>query len=1215
MTLTPSSGVTTLAPWHEVGLSLVQPRRLVQPSPWVGHLPFAQWLVGVHRPRLLVELGVHTGNSYCSFCEAIDRLGLETSAFGVDHWLGDPQAGDYGNDVYEELKNYHDPLYGRFSTLLRMDFAAAATTLRDGSVDLLHIDGLHTYEAVRDDFETFERKLSARGLVLFHDTNVRAPDFGVWRFFGELSQCFPSVEFLHSNGLGLVYVGSAPPAPGLAALLAANHEEESLGKARAYFARLGATMNDSLQLEALCRRLASLSGVLDRAILDRDLTLAQAKDVGEQIEENRTRLSVIKGTLGQRVLEAEEPARYWLALHHILWQLFGVDAAAVLQSLERLGGVSSESNARDRYALHQLLLQLLSGAPLRPEAGVMHRIARRVARKLRILPAAPPLPGPLTSMITPPEPDAEARNAIRASRLFEETSYAGYAEAKAIGIDPLAHYLAIGETRGERPGPDFNPHFYARRYPDTAGVGALRHYVLYGKSEGRLALSREERLQLPLREQSGSALLILADGGEAPALSHSVARAEALVNNKCGPLIVLARREGPSTKALRGLVDEVIILPADEHWVDLEADAIALRIRDSRTLRAVILLDYALAEFVPAFAALDIPVVAAIDDAVVEDCQTAVYHILKSAHSVIAASETTRNGLPDYFGALAQRKIMFTQPPVTPLPEREPFGSNDETDITLAICKEGREAHLAAVIGGESDIALLWALAAALPQTAKPIRLAWLGPEAAFKASAMPKWLAQANAPVINRSLVDRAEIVARLADSFILLPQAGELAQLGWKAIASARPVVTMQAGGSLLSWLSANPASRHCVIAPYEVVGAAAALAEIVSQDGQPNERCAAMARTVLAEAGPVEAACRLAAAVSEAQAVCRQVAEDVSLMVTALGADAVQILGPTDVDPTATLRNNAHVWAVAGTAAGVEQHLRRPVAGFNPLIYRRSHAGLYGDPCARWLSQGRPDGEWTHPCLTLRAGAGRAAAKVAIHGHFHYPDLLPDFLRRLSRNETPADLFLTTTGDSEAALLREASEIYRSGTVDVRVVPNRGRDIGPFINNAMPRLADYDVVLHIHGKKSNHIGKQYGETWRNFLWSNLIGDEKLNALDAIISIFLADPKLGLAFPEDPYLSTWGANLELAGNLAERMGISGPLPAFPEFPVGNMFVVRPTALQPILDLGLKWSDYPNEPLPVDGTILHTLERLLPLAVQRAGFNFTAVHRPDSMR
>ena len=49
-------------------------------------------------------------------------------------------------------------------------------------------------------------------------------------------------------------------------------------------------------------------------------------------------------------------------------------------------------------------------------------------------------------------------------------------------------------------------------------------------------------------------------------------------------------------------------------------------------------------------------------------------------------------------------------------------------------------------------------------------------------------------------------------------------------------------------------------------------------------------------------------------------------------------------------------------------------------------------------------------------------------------------------------------------------------------------------------------------------------------------------------------------------------------------------------DFPVGTMFWARPEALAPLLRLGLNLDDYPDEPLPVDGTILHALERLLPL-------------------
>jgi len=42
---------------------------------------------------------------------------------------------------------------------------------------------------------------------------------------------------------------------------------------------------------------------------------------------------------------------------------------------------------------------------------------------------------------------------------------------------------------------------------------------------------------------------------------------------------------------------------------------------------------------------------------------------------------------------------------------------------------------------------------------------------------------------------------------------------------------------------------------------------------------------------------------------------------------------------------------------------------------------------------------------------------------------------------------------------------------------------------------------------------------------------------------------------------------------------------------------------LTPIFEIGLDWQDYPMEPLPDDGSILHALERLLPFVVSKQGF------------
>ena len=189
-----------------------EPMRAVPPDAWAGHIAVAFWLVKVTRPAMLVELGTHSGNSYFALCQAVGALELDTRCFAVDTWLGDEHAGWYGGEVFEDVSSFNATHFAHFSTLLRTTFDDARSYFADGSVDLLHIDGLHTYEAVRGDFETWRSALSLRGVVLFHDINVREREFGVWRLWEELSAQFPAFAFDHSHGLGILGVGTGATA-------------------------------------------------------------------------------------------------------------------------------------------------------------------------------------------------------------------------------------------------------------------------------------------------------------------------------------------------------------------------------------------------------------------------------------------------------------------------------------------------------------------------------------------------------------------------------------------------------------------------------------------------------------------------------------------------------------------------------------------------------------------------------------------------------------------------------------------------------------------------------------------------------------------------------------------------------------------------------------------------------------------------------------------
>ncbi|MCS6873110.1 MAG: class I SAM-dependent methyltransferase [Pyrinomonadaceae bacterium] len=209
---------------------------LLEETAWAEHIPFAMFIVSAMKPKVIVELGTWKGVSYCAFCQAVKELRLNTRCYAIDTWKGDAHAGSLIEEDFLKLKQHHDPLYSSFSTLIQSTFDEAVKHFADREIDLLHIDGLHTYEAVKHDFMTWLPKMSSNGVILLHDTNERQRDFGVHALWREISQKYPHFEFLHGHGLGVVAVGTEIPAA-LKDFFNSTEEEATL--IRSFFQTLG----------------------------------------------------------------------------------------------------------------------------------------------------------------------------------------------------------------------------------------------------------------------------------------------------------------------------------------------------------------------------------------------------------------------------------------------------------------------------------------------------------------------------------------------------------------------------------------------------------------------------------------------------------------------------------------------------------------------------------------------------------------------------------------------------------------------------------------------------------------------------------------------------------------------------------------------------------------------------------------------------------------
>ncbi len=231
-------------------------------SAWIEHIPFAFALMEALRPRVLVELGTHYGASYCAFCQVVAKLELNTICHAVDTWQGDSHAGHYDNDVLAHLKSYHDSRYNRFSTLHQLSFDRALEKFPNNSVDLLHIDGLHTYDAVRHDFDSWLPKLSETGVVLLHDISEKREDFGVWKLWQELRDRYDTFEFEHGHGLGVIAAGTKLP---VALHGFFNLAPQGITNTRELFARLGLAVAAEQENRLLDEELTAAKISIDRA--------------------------------------------------------------------------------------------------------------------------------------------------------------------------------------------------------------------------------------------------------------------------------------------------------------------------------------------------------------------------------------------------------------------------------------------------------------------------------------------------------------------------------------------------------------------------------------------------------------------------------------------------------------------------------------------------------------------------------------------------------------------------------------------------------------------------------------------------------------------------------------------------------------------------------------------------------------------------------------
>jgi lipopolysaccharide biosynthesis protein len=302
---------------------------------------------------------------------------------------------------------------------------------------------------------------------------------------------------------------------------------------------------------------------------------------------------------------------------------------------------------------------------------------------------------------------------------------------------------------------------------------------------------------------------------------------------------------------------------------------------------------------------------------------------------------------------------------------------------------------------------------------------------------------------------------------------------------------------------------------------------------------------------------------------------------------------------------LRNPAKALIERGGAAGTLWNVAR-------VVRRDGIPGL--ERVIRYILARRRDYSLSVP-FGYEMSAPRADPSAAVLCHMFHHELTPVFAGYCRNIPFPCHIFISTDTAAKKADVERCFSDWRKGPVEVRLAPNRGRDIAPKLVSFADVYSRFEYVLHVHSKRSIHDARLHG--WGEFLLENLLGSADI--VSSIFEIFARFPNVGLVssqhFEPLRFGLGWGDNFEVAEKLAARMGVTISRAKRLDFPSGSMFWARTAALRPLLDLRLTTDDFPPELGQLDGTLAHAIERLYYFVCERAGLDWVKVARRDRFR
>ncbi len=193
-------------PWNWVGWT-IRPMQIPE--------EFGKLLEIVRERKVsrMLEVGTASGGTLFLFTRVLNvdakivSLDLPRGRFGGGY--EDFKMGFFTNFAKE---NQHIYLV-RADSHTQASFAAVKALLEDQLTDFVFIDGDHTYEGVKADFQMYSQLVRKGGLIAFHDICKGPPEFvgEVHRFWNEIKDSYQTEEIIANPkqkgfGIGLLHV-------------------------------------------------------------------------------------------------------------------------------------------------------------------------------------------------------------------------------------------------------------------------------------------------------------------------------------------------------------------------------------------------------------------------------------------------------------------------------------------------------------------------------------------------------------------------------------------------------------------------------------------------------------------------------------------------------------------------------------------------------------------------------------------------------------------------------------------------------------------------------------------------------------------------------------------------------------------------------------------------------------------------------------------------